>query len=422
MSLQQRFHEMRHGFHPTFWIANSLELFERLAYYGATAVLAVFLGNIGLGEEAGTLSGIFSGMIYTLPPIAGVLVDKYGFRKTLMACFLIFSVGYFLIGMAGMELGESVTLVVGKRTYVITVLIFTAIGGSLIKPCIVGTVSKTSTPETKSLGFSIYYTIVNIGGAIGPLLAIPVRENIGIEYVLVTSSITSLLLFLGTFFFFSEPKDSSGEEHVEQRTFGKVFADMLVVFANVKFMTFLIFFSGLYIMFWQIFYLLPFYTKDILLFEKFEIIETVDAFCIIFLTIPLALLSKKLKPIVAIIVGFIAATISWLVVGIGGTIATTIAGIAVYAIGESIVAPRFYEYVGSLAPKGQIGTFMGFAFLPVAIGSFVAGPVADKLRITYMDTHPAMMWYWVAGIGILSTVLLILYNAIVKPSEENQNP
>jgi dipeptide/tripeptide permease len=392
MSLQQRFHEMRHGFHPTFWIANSLELFERLAYYGATAVLAIYLGDIGLGEEAGTLSGIFSGMIYTLPPLAGVLVDKYGFRKTLMACFLIFSIGYFLIGMAGMELGEGITMVVGKRTYVISVLIFTAIGGSLIKPCIVGTVAKTSTQETKSQGFSIYYTIVNIGGAIGPLLAIPVRENIGIEYVLVTSSITSFLLFLGTFFFFSEPIDSSDADQTELRTFGKVFTDMLVVFTNFKFMAFLIIASGLYIMFWQIFFLLPFYTEDILLFEKFEIIETVDAFCIIFFTVPLAMLSKKLKPIIAIILGFVIATISWLVVGAGGTIATTVVGIGIYAIGESIIAPRFYEYVGSLAPKGQIGTFMGFAFLPVAIGSFVAGPVADKLRASYMETNPAMMW------------------------------
>jgi dipeptide/tripeptide permease len=174
-------------------------------------------------------------------------------------------------------------------------------------------------------------------------------------------------------------------------------------------------------MFWQIFLLLPFYTRDVLHFSKFEIIETVDAFCIILLTIPLAMLSKKLKPIVAIIVGFVVATISWLVVGVGGTVLTTVLGIAIYAIGEATVAPRFYEYVGSLAPKNQIGTFMGFAFLPVAIGSFVAGFIADKLRASYMDTNPAMMWYYVAGIGALSTLLLIIYNAVIKPNEENQS-
>ena len=186
MAIAQRISEFRSGFSSTFWIANTLELFERLAFYGSKAVLAKFLAEkVGLYEDAGTLTGIFSGVIYSLPIVAGVLVDKYGFRKTLMSCFLIFCVGYFLIGMAGLEFGENIVAVVGKRTYVLGVLLLTAVGGSLIKPCIVGTVAVTTTPDSKALGYSIYYTLVNLGGAIGPILAYPIRENLGIEYVLI---------------------------------------------------------------------------------------------------------------------------------------------------------------------------------------------------------------------------------------------
>ena len=83
--------------------------------------------------------------------------------------------------------------------------VITAIGGSLIKPCIVGTVARTTTEASKSLGYSIYYTLVNIGGAIGPLLALPVRENLGIAYVLVMSSLTTFLLLVATLLFFREP-------------------------------------------------------------------------------------------------------------------------------------------------------------------------------------------------------------------------
>jgi len=84
------FKRLRDGFSPLFWIANTLESFERLAFYGAKAVLTVFLANkVGLNEEAGTLTGIFSGLIFSLPILAGVLVDKYGFKRTLMACFSI---------------------------------------------------------------------------------------------------------------------------------------------------------------------------------------------------------------------------------------------------------------------------------------------------------------------------------------------
>jgi POT family proton-dependent oligopeptide transporter len=411
MTVRQRIEKLRIAFVPAFWIANVLELFERLAFYGSKAVLAVFLATkVGLDKDASTLTGLFSGVIYSLPIVAGVFVDKYGFRKTLMTCFLMFAIGYFLIGLGGMGFGQPLVGAVGKKGYMVVVLLLTAIGGSLIKPCIVGTVAKTSKPDARALGFSIYYTMVNFGGAIGPILALQVRENFGIEYVLVMSSITTGLLLIGTFLFFKEPESYEGVD-VEKRTFGKVFSDMLLVFRNFKFISFLVIFSGFWIMFWQIFYLFPFYIIDVLKYPSFEILETVDAWGVILFTVPLAALVKKWKPIRAMILGFILASLSWLVIGINGTIAASIIGIAIYSLGEATQSPRFYEYVSALAPKSQVGTFMGFAFLPVALGSFMAGPLADWLRHTYLQTDPLRMWLIVSSIGIFSTLLMLIYNS-----------
>jgi proton-dependent oligopeptide transporter, POT family len=411
---------LRSGFPSSFWIANTLELFERLAFYGAKAVLAVFLATkVGLEKEAGTLAGIFSGVIYTLPILAGVLVDRYGFRKTLTACFAIFTVGYFFIALAGLQFGEEIVAAVGKYPYVLTVLLLTAVGGSLIKPCIVGTVSKTAPVDKKALGFSIYYTLVNIGGTLGPVIAGQLRQNIGIEYVLLMSSFTTFLLLIGTLVFFKEP-EAEGEKS-EQRTFGKVFSDMLTVFANVRFILFLIIFSGFWIMFWQIFYLMPFYGTDVLHFDDFEFLEALDAFCIILLTVPVTALVKKWKPITAMTLGFLFASLSWLIIGFSSTIVAAFIGVSLFALGESTQAPRFYEYVASLAPKDQIGTFMGFAFLPVAIGSFTAGPISDWLRINYLHSDPSTMWLIVAGIGFTSTALMVIYNMfIAKPVDESK--
>ncbi len=413
MSLRERASVIVNGFSSTFWIANSLELFERLAYYGAKAVLTVFLATkVGLEKEAGFLAGLFNAVLYSLPIVAGVFVDKYGFKRTLMACFAIFCVGYFLIGLAGMKYGQVVVEVIGKRNYVIGVLHLTAVGGSLIKPCIVGTVAKTSKPGAQALGFSIYYTLVNLGGAIGPIIAFYVRQDLGIEFVLVMSSITSFLLFFGAWLFFKEPDGEVGEK----KTFAKVFSDMVLVFANIKFMSFLLIFSGFWMMFWQVFYTLPFYATNVLHYEAFEFLETVDAWTIIIITIPVTAFVSKWKPVVAIIIGFTIASASWIVIGAGGTILFTVIGIMLFALGEATQAPRFYEYVSSLAPKGQVGTFMGFAFLPVAIGSFTAGILSDWLRSSYLDTDPAMMWYTLSGIGFTSTALMIAYNLVVKKS------
>lgn len=420
MSFSERITEIRTGFNRTFWVANTLELFERFAFYGSKAVLTVYLANkVGLQDEAGSLAGLFSGVIFSLPIIAGVFVDKYGFKRTLMACFAFFCIGYFLIGLAGLEFGQDIVNAIGKKPYVIAVLLLTAIGGSLIKPCIVGTVAKTSREEVKSLGFSIYYTLVNIGGAVGPILALQVRENLGIEYVLVMSSVTSFFLFLGTFIFFKEPEGDGTP--VEHRTFGKVFKDMLLVFGNLRFISFLVIFSGFWIMFWQIFYSFPFYVIDVLKFEQFEILETVDAWTIILVTVPVTAMTKRLRPITAMTIGFVVASCSWFIIASAQSIPVTIAAIALFAIGEAIQSPRFYEYVGSLAPKDQVGTFMGFAFLPVAIGSFTAGIVADWLRGNYLETNPAMMWYILAGIGFTSTLLMLLYNALLVKKEQTQS-
>jgi MFS family permease len=145
------------------------------------------------------------------------------------------------------------------------------------------------------------------------------------------------------------------------------------------------------------------------------LLETVDAVCIIFLTVPMAALVKRWKPITAMILGFIFASVSWIIIAVFGTVTATILAIALFALGEATQSPRFYEYVSTLAPKNQLGTFMGFSFLPVAIGSFAAGPVADWLRITYLTTNPSLMWFIVAGIGIISTLLMILYNLFIAP-------
>ena len=92
---------LRSGFSRTFWVANVLELFERFAYYGSKAVLVVFIAEqVGLGATtAGFLAGsVFNTLLYFLPVLAGTVVDRFGFKRSLMACFGIFSIGYFLIG------------------------------------------------------------------------------------------------------------------------------------------------------------------------------------------------------------------------------------------------------------------------------------------------------------------------------------
>ena len=413
--------DLTSGFTRTFWVANTLELFERFAFYGSKAVLTIYLAErVGLGPQAaGSLAGLFSGVLYFLPILAGTVVDRYGFKRSLAACFTIFCAGYFLIGLAGLQFGQSIVASVGRFPYIVAVLMLTAVGGSLIKPSIVGTVARTTTPDTKALGYSIYYTLVNIGGALGPILALEVRQSLGIEYVLVVSSVTSAFCLLGTLLFFREPERAPGD--AAPASFSKVLRDMALVFGNGRFMGFLVIFSGFWIMFWQIFYSLPFYLTKALRFERFELIETVDAWTLILLTVPVAAMVRRWRPIRAMTAGFFVASCSWLIIIFFHTWQAVAVAMFVFAVGEGMQAPRFYEYVADLAPREQVGTFMGFAFLPVAIGSVVAGFLGGALVERFIgqpghpvaSSHPEAMWWVVAGIGLAATVAMLLYDRLV---------
>jgi proton-dependent oligopeptide transporter, POT family len=229
------------------------------------------------------------------------------------------------------------------------------------------------------------------------------------------SSATTFLLLLATLVFFREPARPADLPPV--KSMGRVLGDMARVFGDVRFMTFLVIFSGFWVMFWQIFYSLPFYVRDILHYPRFEVIETVDAWTIIFVTVPAAALARKLRPIRAMTLGFALATLSWFVMGSIPTIAGTVGAIMLFAVGESIQAPRYYEYVANLAPRDQVGTYMGFAFLPIAIGTFIAGAIAGKLVTTFVQgsATPQHMWYVVGAIGVVSTALMLAYDRFVAP-------
>jgi proton-dependent oligopeptide transporter, POT family len=408
---------LRTGFSRTFWVANVIELFERFAYYGSKAILAVYIADqVGLGPEAGTfLAGsVFNTLLYFLPVLAGTVVDRYGFKKSLLACFSIFAVGYFMIGLAGLPLGQPLVQAVGAKAWMVLALVVTAVGGSLIKPSIVGTVARTTTKETASLGYSIYYTLVNFGGAIGPMLALVVRQNLGIAYVLVMSSLTSLALIFGTLVFYKEPPRAA--DAPEARSMAKVLRDMLTVFKNARFMTFLVIFSGFWAMFWHIFYALPFYVRDYLKIGSFELFETVDAWTIILVTVPVTALAKKLPPLTAMVLGFALATACWFVMAGFPTVAFTVAAIVMFAVGEGLQSPRYYEYVAALAPKDQVGTYMGFAFLPIAIGTFVAGWSSGYLVKHYVEggnPQAPKMWLWVGAYGVVTTALMLVYDRFV---------
>jgi dipeptide/tripeptide permease len=393
-----------------------MELFERLAYYGQATILSIFLRNtLKFNEvQAGQLSSIFGGLIYFLPIFAGALADKYGFKKAFSFAFFILSIGYFLIGSTGMAMFAG--LYSNGNLFIILscMLVFTAIGGSFIKPSVLGTIALTSRAESKSLGYAIYYWLVNVGAAIGPLIAYFVRNSIGIQAVYIVSAVSCFLMFLVTMFFYKEPVEDVAKE---KKSIGDVLRHMGLVLKRFRFIIFLLIFSLYWMMFWQIFIVIPFYVTDFISKDApFEIIESVDAWGIIILQLVVNRLTKNMAPITAIIVGFAFTILAWGVIMVHPSILMIIAGMIIFSIGEQTQAPRYYEYIADLAPKGQAALFQGFAFLPIAIGWAFGGTLGGWLYKTFTkeSNQPSMIFLVLLCIGIFTTVLMFFYNLYIK--------
>jgi predicted MFS family arabinose efflux permease len=296
-------------------------------------------------------------------------------------------------------------------------LVFTAIGGCFIKPSVLGTIAVTSKPDTKSVGYAIYYWLVNIGAALGPTIAYFVRDRIGIEYVYVVSAVSCLAMLAVNLMFYKEVKSASSGV---AESLGTKLKNLVVVLKNVKFMIFLLIFSLYWIMFWQEFVIIPYYLTDYISKDTpFEIIQSWSgAGAIIALQLVVNRMTIKIPTRTAIVMGFGVSSLCWLIIWLYPSVPTIAAGIVVFAIGEMTQAPRYYEYISELAPPGQQGLFQGYAFLPIAIAWFVGGPFGGWMYSSARNaSQPGVIWLVLFCVGILATASMLVYNKIVSAQE-----
>jgi len=416
LSLSERFHEIRTGFERPFWVANISELFERLSYYAAFASLARYLHetlNFGV-ERASSLTGLFGGLVWFMAVFGGALADRLGFRRALSLAYFILSISYFLLGSIGAPWLAGVRNAMPLVVLVTVVLMLPAFGVALVKPCVVGTTARASKENVRSIGYSIYYTLVNIGSFFGPLLASWVHKHLSVENVFRMAALSVLLMFFLVLALFKEPRSAEG---VAAPSLAKVAKNFLVVLSNPRFMIFLLIFTGYWIVFWQEFIALPLYISSYI--DKnadTELVLVTDPVVVICFTMVIGFLTKKLHAFHAIVLGTLVSSVAWILLIIHPSVWMAVATLVVVATGEIIQQPRYYDYISRLAPPDQQGTYMGFAFLPLGIGSFIGGPFSGWLIRQYGEElhRTQMVWWWVIAVGIVTTLLLWIYDKVVR--------
>lgn len=420
MALSQRLQEIRDGFERPFWVANVSEVFERISYYGAFSSLALYLQeklNFST-QETGTLAGIFGGAVWFLAIFGGTVADWLGFRRALSLAYLILSGAYFLLGSIGAPWLSPIRNAMPLWLFVAIVLLLPALGIALVKPSVVGTTARASKENVRSIGYSIYYTMVNIGGTVGPMVADWAHAKFGVENVFRIAALSVFAMVFFVLFFFREPK---AEGAPPAPSIAVTIKNFLTVVSNPKFMLFLLIFTGYWIVFWQEFTLLPGYIhKFIDPNARVERILSIDPAVVICFTLAWNQLIRKIPPLRAVILGTLISSLSWSILAFWSSYWGAVVSIFILALGEITQAPKYYEYIAKLAPAEQQGTYMGFAFLPIGIGSLVGGWFGGTMLHHFGEVQhqPQRAWLAITAVGILTTLLLWIYDRLIKPKSK----
>ena len=389
------------SFPRTFWVANVIELFERWAWYGFFMLFANYLtGSSDLGgleftqAQKGILMGVGTGILYFLPVLTGAIADRYGYKRVLFISFLIYASAFVLLPQFK------------SFPAVFAMYIYLAVGAALFKPVISATIAKTTTEKNASIGFGIFYMMVNIGAFFGPIVTLLFKDNYSmVFYISAVIVLVNLLLLI----LYKEPGRGEVVKESLGKTFGTIFRNMGSIFKDGKFILFLLIVAGFWTMYNQLFYTLPVFISQwvdtSVLYDFFatyipfvsrnyspapgvldaEFVVNFDAMYIIIFQILVSTLVMKMRPLRSMVTGFLVCTIGMALTLASQNVLFTLVAILIFALGEMAGSPKVTEYIGSIAPSDKKALYMGYSFIPVFLGNVFAGFISGNVYQAMAD-------------------------------------
>ncbi|MHB9055239.1 MAG: MFS transporter [Paludibacteraceae bacterium] len=445
---------LKQKFSNAFWIANGVELLERLAYYAVFIVITIYLSNVwGFSDiEAGAISGIFSAMLYLLPLFSGAYADKIGFRISIILAFTLLTLGYFGLGLlptllesAGLVEYSMTTIFHGLnesylRWSIVPVMALIVIGGSFIKSVVSGTVARETTSENRARGYSIFYMLVNIGAFTGKTVVDPLRKSLGdqgLVYLNFFSALMTLLALIAVIFFYKSVKTEG-----QGKSFSEIGHGIIRVLTNWKLLVLILIISGFWMIQTQMYATMPKYVIRLIGEDASPgWYANVNPLIVFVLVNFVTSLMRKKKALISMMIGMLIIPASALVMSFGNQIESEtimglhpvafmmILGIAMQAIAECFISPRYLEYFSLQSPKGEEGMYLGFShlhsFFSYLFAFGLSGFLLDKYcpdprlfsskeAYAVATEHAHYIWYVFVGIGLVSAIALFIYGKVTK--------
>ncbi len=412
----------RTPFPGVFWIANSIEILERFAYYGIFMVFYAYMEHLGFDRgDLGIIQSIFLFISYFIPVFAGTFADRFGFKKVLIISYLAYI--------------PSILLLLAVKSFSGIALTMLSIGfaAGIFKPLISATVRLTTDSTNKTLGFGIFYMMVNIGASVGPVVAGKLKA-ISWNHAFIMAAVAITVMFLITLLFYKEP-----QKEIQKVRAGKKLLEIFSTLTDIKFLVFLIL-LGLFFWFpfWAFFNICAAFVNDhiatdklYVAFEKLfgtliarllarnengtwlingEAIAHTGYIILIFQYFISRIFEKK-TAMRSFIFGLAIIAVGFVLLGVSVHLAPAMVmlGIFIFAIGEMITSPRIQEYITWIAPKEKAGLYMGSNFLATCIGALMSGLYTNLFGKFEQLQHPEYIWYVLAVHTLISVLVLYFF-------------
>jgi dipeptide/tripeptide permease len=392
------------------------------------SVLAVYLaGSVaegGLGfspQSVGFLQSIVYAATYVLPILGGALADRYGYRRMLLVAFSLLAAGYFAAGYAS------------TYALVFLALLVMATGSGLFKPIISGTIARTTDESNSAFGFGIYYWMINLGAFLAPLV-VSVLKGFSWRWVFVASALYTGLMLLPTVFVFRDPPRPPST-----KTLREVLVGAAEVLGDSRFMLMIVVYSGFWVLYFQNFGSVLWYLRDFVdrtpvsaamtsLFARLglpwtftfdaEHVTVINAGTIILLQVLISRLVKDWKPLPTMVTGMALGAVGFLLLASSRDAWVFVLGIAVFSIGEMTAHPKYYSFVGQVAPADRKAVYMGYAFLYGVFGSLLGSSLGaflydrmlkPALGTPQADERARFFWLLFAVLDVLAAAGLVLF-------------
>jgi dipeptide/tripeptide permease len=150
-----------------------------------------------------------------------------------------------------------------------------------------------------------------------------------------------------------------------------------------------------------------------------EHVTSINAGTIILLQVLVSRLVKNTPALPTMVSGMAIGAIGFLLLASSQNPWIFILGIAVFSIGEMTAHPKYYSFVGLVAPADRKAVYMGFAFLYGVIGSLLGSSFGGYLYATMLKPTMGLptagetarnFWLIFAALDVVAVAGLIWFN------------